>query len=261
MHKKEKSDYMIQAVSHALDLLETFTEENPEYGITELSKRLKLHKNNIFRLLATLETREFVEQNKVTGNYRLGLKTLELRSNFIRQMSLLPHARPILHNLAHECNETCYVAVLQDLRCVYLDVVETPQVVRIVSRVASRLPAHCTAAGKVQLAYLPPEELARFFADRKLTGHTPNTITDPEKLAKHLKDIASQGYAIDDEELETGVRGVAAPIRNYEDRVIGTLIISGPAMRFADERIKKELAPMVIKAAGELSAKLGHTGH
>lgn len=260
MHKKEKSEYMIQAVSHALDLMEKFSEETPELGITDLSKKLKLHKNNVFRLLATLETRGYVEQNRVTGNYHLGLKTLELRKNFIRQMDLLPQARPILLELAHECNETCYVAVMKEFRSVYLDVVETPQVVRIVSRIGSRLPAHCTAAGKVQLAYLPEKELESFFESRELTHFTPNTITDQEKLRRHLREIADQGYAIDDEELEAGVRGVAAPIHNYEDRVTGALIISGPSMRFSDERIKRELAPLLVRAAREISTKLGYSG-
>ncbi len=260
MHKKEKSDYMIQAVSHAFDLLEIFTEETPELGVTELSKKLKLHKNNVFRLLATLEAREYVAQNRVTGNYRLGLKTLELRTNYIRQTALLPQARPVLLSVAHECNETCYVAVLRDFRCVYLDVVETSSVVRIVSRVGSRLPAHCTAAGKVQLASLPPEELERFFATRELTGFTPHTVTDPGVLRRHLVEIAARGCAIDDEELEAGVRGVAAPIHNYEDRVVGALIISGPASRFDDDRIKDELAPLVMRGAQEISARLGHSG-
>lgn len=260
MHKKEKSEYMIQAVSHALDLLESFSEETPEIGITELGKRLKLQKNNVFRLLATLESREYIEQNKLTDNYRLGLRTLELRTNFIHQMSLLPQARPILLNLSHECEETCYVAILKEFRCVYLDVVETPQVVRIVSRVGSRLPAHCTAAGKVQLADLTEQDLERFYATRELTRHTPNTITDPQLLRDHLREIAGQGFAIDDEELEEGVRGVAAPVRNYENRVVGAIIISGPSMRFSDARIRDELIPLVTRAAGEVSAKLGYSG-
>lgn len=260
MHKKEKSDYMIQAVSHALDLLELFSEESPEFGIAQLSKRLRLHKNNVLRLIATLEPREFIEENKLTGNYRLGLKALELRTNFIRQMALLPQARPILASLAHECNENCYVAILKDFRCVYLDVVESPQVVRIVSRVGSRLPAHCTAAGKVQLAYLPEQELERFFATRELTRFTAATITDPVALRDHLRQIAVQGFAIDDEELEDGVRGVAAPIRTYDDKVVGAIIISGPAMRLSDGRLKDGLVPLAIKAAREVSAKLGYSG-
>ena len=260
MPKKEKSDYLIQAVSHAFDLLEAFSEENPELGVTELSKRLKLHKNNVFRLLATLEAREYVAQNPITGNYGLGLRTLELRTNYIRQAEFLPQARPVLVHVAHQCNETCYVAMLRDFQCVYLDVVETTSVVRIVSRVGSRLPAHCTAAGKVQLAYLDEAQLERYFANRELKRYTPHTITDPAMLRRHLAEIAHKGYAIDDEELEAEVRGVAAPIWNYENLVVGALIASGPTGRFEDERIEKELAPLLVDAAREISAKLGYSG-
>ncbi len=114
MAKKEKSEYIIQAVSHALDLLEQFHGEVDELGVTELSKRLKLHKNNVFRLLATLESRGYIEQNKATENYRLGLKSLELGQTFIKQMGLLRQAKPILERLVKECNETSYVAIFKE---------------------------------------------------------------------------------------------------------------------------------------------------
>src|ERR1700756_2329834 len=104
MAKKEKSEYIIQAVSHALDLLEQFRGEVDELGVTELSKRLKLHKNNVFRLLATLESRGYIEQTKVTKTSRLGPKTLELGQTFIRQMGLLRQSKPILESLVEECN-------------------------------------------------------------------------------------------------------------------------------------------------------------
>ena len=113
MAKKEKSEYLIQAVSHALDLLEQFHGETDELGVTELSKRLKLHKNNVFRLLATLESRGYIEQNRVTENYRLGLKTLELGQTFIKQMGLLRQSKPVIEDLVKTCNETTYVAVFK----------------------------------------------------------------------------------------------------------------------------------------------------
>ena len=106
MARKEKSEYIIQAVSHALDLLEQFHDEVDELGVTELSKRLKLHKNNVFRLLATLESRGYIEQNKATENYRLGLKALELGQTFIKQMGLLRQAKPILEKMVSEYTPT-----------------------------------------------------------------------------------------------------------------------------------------------------------
>ncbi len=258
MAKKEKSEYLIQAVSHALDLLEQFHGETDELGVTELSKRLKLHKNNVFRLLATLESRGYIEQNKVTENYRLGLKTLELGQTFIKQMGLLRQSRPVIEDLVKTCNETTYIGVLKDFSIIYLDCIETSKTVRAVPRVGSRMPAYCTAAGKVQIAYMSDEEVDIYLPNRELQKLTANTITDREELKKQLAVIAEQGYAIDNEELDEGVRSVGAPIRDYTRRIIGAVSISGPSMRFSDERINKELIPMVIKASEEISAKLGY---
>ncbi|MCK5682270.1 IclR family transcriptional regulator, partial [bacterium] len=99
MVKREKSNYIIQAVVHALELLEEFSGDVDELGVTELSKRLKLHKNNVFRLLATLEEKGYIEQNKITENYRLGIKSLELGQTFIRQMGVLRQAHPVMEKL------------------------------------------------------------------------------------------------------------------------------------------------------------------
>jgi len=256
MAKKDKSEYIIQAVSHALDLLEQFHDDVDELGVTELSKRLKLHKNNVFRLLATLESRGYIEQNRATENYRLGLKSLELGQTFIKQMGLLRQAKPILENMVAESNETSYVVIFKEGHSVYLDVVETDLTVRVVSRVGSRLPAYCTAAGKAQLAFMSDEELEEVLPSQ-LSQHTSTTLADRDKLKAQLAEIAKQGYAIDDEELDLGVRCVAAPIRDYTRRIIGALSLSGPAMRFSMERIEKELIPLVMNSAEELSTRLG----
>lgn len=258
MAKKEKSEYIIQAVSHALDLLEQFHGEVDELGVTELSKRLKLHKNNVFRLLATLESRGYIEQNRATENYRLGLKSLELGQTFIKQMGLLRQAKPILEKLVGACNETSYVAIFKDGYIVYLDVVETDLTVRVVSRVGSRLPAYCTASGKVHLAHMSEEEVDALLPAKDLKPYTPNTVVDRDKLKQELRKVAEAGYAIDDEEVDIGVRCIAAPIRDYTRRIVGAVSISGPAMRFADERLEKELIPLAIQAGEELSTRLGY---
>ncbi|WP_305044662.1 IclR family transcriptional regulator [Geoalkalibacter sp.] len=256
MARKEKSEYIIQAVSHALDLLEQFHDDVDELGVTELSKRLKLHKNNVFRLLATLESRGYIEQNKATENYRLGLKALELGQTFIKQMGLLRQAKPILEKIVERCNETAYVAIFKEGYIVYLDVVETTLTVRVVSRVGSRMPAYCTAAGKVHLAFMSDEEIDGLLP-RTLKSYTANTLTDRDKLRAQLRDVAAKGYALDDEELDLGVRCVAAPIRDYTRRIVGAISVSGPSMRIDDKRIDEEIVPLVLEAAEELSSRLG----
>lgn len=258
MVKKDKSEYIIQAVSHALDLLEQFHDDVDELGVTELSKRLKLHKNNVFRLLATLESRGYIEQNKATENYRLGLKALELGQTFIKQMGLLRQAKPILEQIVEDCNETAYVAIYKEHHTVYLDVVETNLTVRVVSRVGSRLPAFCTAAGKVHMAYMTDEELDDLLSHLNFVQHTPSTITNAEALKTELAKVREQGYSFDDEELDSGVRCIAAPIRDYTRRIVGAISISGPSMRISNERVDSELVPLVLKAGADLSTRLGY---
>src|SRR5206468_5319045 len=123
MVRREKSNYVIQSVSHALDVLEQFNGSVDEIGVTELSKRLKLHKNNVFRLLATLEARGYIEQNKATENYRLGIGCLRLGQHFVTQMGLLRQARPVMSQIARACRETAFIAVMRNGTVVPVDAV------------------------------------------------------------------------------------------------------------------------------------------
>lgn len=260
MVKREKSNYIIQSVAHALDVLEEFKGDAIELGVTELSKKLKLHKNNIFRLLATLEARGYIEQNKSTENYRLGLKSLELGQTFIRQMGLLRQARHTLEKLADRTNETSYLAIMRNQDVVYLDVVEANQTVRVASRVGLRLPAYCTAVGKVLICSESEEEIRKRLPEQ-LVKRTSKTLTDPKALVDHLKKVAKQGYAVDDEEFEEGVKCVAAPIRDYTGNVVAAISISGPAMRMPDKKVADELGPAVKEAGEEISRRLGFDVH
>ncbi len=257
MVKRSKSDYVIRSVAHALDVLEQFRGDTDELGVTELSKRLKLHKNNVFRILATLESRGYIEQNKATENYRLGLKVLELGQVFIRQMGLLRHAHPVLQEMVAKCNENAYVTVLRGDEVVYLDGVEANQTIRVVSRVGSHLPAYCTASGKVQLAYLSEGELEQHLP-RELRRYTKNTITDIENLKEALRKIRQQGYAIDNEEYEEGVSCLSYPIRDYTRKVVGSITLSWPVWRVNEERVRNELIPVIVSAGKELCRKLGY---
>jgi len=171
--KRDKENYLIQSVSHALDILESFTKTDDELGVTELSKRLGLHKNNVFRLLATLEHRGYIEQNRDTENYRLGPKTLQLGSIFIEQRECRRQARPILEDLMVSTGETAVVAVLQATKVIYMDSVETDRTVRAVSRIGAMLPAHCTAVGKANLSFLPPGEIEHLYPENELPAVTP----------------------------------------------------------------------------------------
>jgi IclR family transcriptional regulator, KDG regulon repressor len=257
MVRRDKSNYIIQSVAHALDVLEEFRGETDELGVTELSKKLKLHKNNVFRILATLQSRNYIEQNKSNDNYRLGVKCLELGQTFIHQRGLLKQAKAILHELAETTGETSYISFLRGNEVVYLDAVEGTSTVRVVSRVGLHMPLHATAAGKVLVAYESVDEVAkRFYGE--LQQYTKNTKTAAEALVKELEGVRANGYATDLEEFEEGLRCLAAPVRDYTRKVVGAISVSGPANRLPDERIAGAVAAAVLRAAEMLSARLGY---
>ena len=251
-----KNNYVIQTVSQALDLLEQFQKGDTELGITDLSNLLNLQKNKVFRLIATLESRHYIEMNSSTGKYSLGSKTRKLGQAAIQQVNFLNHARPVLRSLKEQSGETCYFSVIKYAHIYYLDGIETDLPVRVVHRIGSRSPLHCTAAGKVQLAYLSPDELHQFFSTQELARFTPRTTTNMTALQEELVSIAAQGYAIEDQEHDCGVIEVAAPVFDGSGTIVGALSISGPTMRVTGSRVK-ELVPLVCREATRLSGKIG----
>jgi DNA-binding IclR family transcriptional regulator len=260
MVKREKSNYVIQSVAHALDVIEQFRGDVEELGVTELSKRLKLHKNNVFRILATLEACGYIEQNKATENYRLGLKCLQLGQTYLHHMGFLRQAKPILKQLVDECQESAYVAVQRNNGVVPIEFVETERPVRIISFVGHYLPLHCTAPGKVHLAFAPDEQIKDILPNG-LKKFTSKTISDQNQLVQQLKEVVSHGYALEDCEYVEDMKSVAVPIRDYTRTVIGSVVVTGPAYRLAPDRIEKEIVPTIVRRGKELSSRLGfHEG-
>ncbi len=257
MVRRDKANYVIQSVAHALDVLEQFFGEGDELGVTELSKRLKLHKNNVFRLLATLEARGYIEQNKATENYRLGIKCLHLGRRYIHHMGLVRQARPILAELAHSCRESAYVAIVRRDGVVPLEAAEPDdRAVRITPPVGLALPLHCTAAGKAHLAFDAEEQLKSALPEA-LGRHTDRTIVDRARLLEQLETVERDGYSVDSGEFMEEVSSVAVPIRDYTRSVVGSLAIAGPTYRIPLERIKGEIAPLLLESGRELSRRLG----
>lgn len=257
MVRRDKSNYIIQSVAHALDVLEEFRDETEELGVTELSKKLKLHKNNVFRILATLQSRNYIEQNRANDNYRLGIKCLELGQTFIHQRGLLKQARPILQELAETSGETSYISILRGNEVVYLDAVETSSTVRVVSRVGLHMPLHATAAGKALVSYDSDDELRKLFSG-ELQRFTKATRTDVDDFIKEVVALVRErGYAVDLEEFEEGLRCIGAPVRDYTRKVVGAISVSGPAHRLSDERIATVIGPELDRAGKALSARLG----
>lgn len=256
--KKENDDYIILTVLQALKVLDQFQDGAEEIGLAELSRRLNLNKNMVFRLLATLKSRNFIEQNGTNSKYRLGFNNLKLGHNYVRQSRLVRCSRPVLERIVQRCNESTYTATFNSFHSMFLDVVETSLLVRVYTKIGDFLPAHCSAAGKVQLASKSRHALESLLIGRQLKYYTDKTITNGNMLNKHLQHVAMQGYAIEDGEVDRDVRSVSAPIRDIKGLVVGAVSIIGPSCRFSIERMENELIPLVINGAREASFELGY---
>jgi DNA-binding IclR family transcriptional regulator len=249
--------YQVRSVLRALELLQAFTPDEPELGVTDLANRLGINKSTVYRLLVTLETGKFVQRDPTTGKYRLGIKLFELGSLVQNLLELRKVARPHLERLQEQCGETIHLAVLDEGQVLYVDKLESPRPVQMYSRVGRRAPAHCTGLGKVLLASLPPEEVDAIIARNGLKRFTENTITDPRKLHDHLALVRQRGYATDNGEHEELIRCAAAPIRDHTGSVVAAVSITTIGVRF-DPRRMDELARLVCETATQISYDLGY---
>ncbi len=230
--------------------------EEPELGVTELADRLDLHKSTVHRFLVNLEACGLVERNRHTARYRLGLRIFELGGLVLQQMNLWEEALPFLEGLVRDTGETGHLAVLDGGEAVYVEKVEARRALRIPSAIGRGYPAHATSLGKVLLASLDPDTCEQLVADRGLIKCAPRTIIDPAALRIELDRVRDNGYAVDDEEYEEGLRCVGAPIVGHTGHVVAAIGIGGPVTRVTPARVS-ELAQLVIDAANGLSKRMG----
>ncbi|MGD9697369.1 MAG: IclR family transcriptional regulator [Thermoleophilia bacterium] len=248
--------YRIQAIERAVGILNAFSAEEPELGVTELAERLGLHKSTVHRFMVNLDAAGLVERNPRTGRYRLGLRIFELGGLVMQQMNLWDEALPFLEGLVRDTGETGHLAVLDGGEAIYIERVEARRALRVPSAIGRGYPAHATNLGKVLLADLPRHRLEEIVAERGLAAFTPNTITDIERLDADLEEIRGRGYAVDNEEYDEGLRCIGAPVRDHSGRVVAALGIGGPVTRITPGRVS-ELGELVMAAAGGLSRRLG----
>lgn len=254
--RAEAGRYRIQAIERAVAILNTFSAEEPELGVTELADRLELHKSTVHRFLVNLEAAGLVERNRHTSRYRLGLRIFELGGLVLQQMNLWDEALPFLEGLVRDSGETGHLAVLDGGEAVYIEKVEARRALRIPSAIGRGYPAHATSLGKVLLAHLESTARDALIDERGLHRCAPNTITDPGLLRDELMKIRLQGYAVDDEEYEEGLRCIGAPIVGHTGQIVAAMGIGGPVTRVTPTRVD-ELAELVMAAAGSLSRRMG----
>ncbi len=245
------------SIEKAFTILSVFSQNGSRYelGVGEISRILKMHKSTVHRFLRSMEKIGVVEKDEETGKYRLGLKLYELGNCVSLKKIMVDRARVYLEELHWYLNETVHFATLKNGEVAYLDKIIADRNFVIISEIGKRLPAHCTGLGKAMLAFLPENEVKRIIKEKGLKRFTKNTITDRKKFFEELKKIRERGYAIDNEEIEDGLRCIAAPVFNGEGNVIAAVSISGPSSRINEETYE-EFSKYVIKTAKLISEEL-----
>jgi len=254
---KKSPKYPIKVLNKSLSILEILLQHGSAMNMTEISEKLGLYPSTTHRILDTLKHWGYVEQEPNNQRYQLGLKVIELGMAKLHQMDLAREATPYLKELVNQCNETVHLGVLEEGEVLYLAKEESSQTIRMISYVGKRAPLHCTALGKVLLAYLSAEERKEILGEKVLPRLTENTITDKKELEKELSKVREQGFALDREENEKDIRCVAAPIRNYQGEVIAAISISSPIFRI-DKNAQSDLKEALLETSKEISKRLGY---
>lgn len=254
----ESRSRAVQSVDRAMRILEALASaEEPGLGVVELSKRLQVPKSTIHRILSTLVGRGYVRQDAATRRYESTLKILKIAGLVQKKTPLCNQARSHLRGLMQDTGENVALVIRDYGEAIVVDQLEYPDKIQPKPEMGTVRPLHCTAAGKVIAASMSARELREATRGRGLERFTRRTIDSYPALHKALTTVRSQGYGMENEEQVKGIRGVAAPIRDRDGAVIGSVEIRGPTVRISGKRLK-ELAKYVVTVANNISASLGY---
>ncbi|MGA8110317.1 MAG: IclR family transcriptional regulator [Acidobacteriaceae bacterium] len=253
---KSGDPYQLQSLDRAVALLELLGESEGPLGLSDVCERMSLHKSTAHRALMVLERCGLIERT-VENRFRLGLKLYELGSRAVEQIDLRARVHPWFRRLSAQVGETVHLGVLQKTSVVYLDKIDpVNRRVWLASRIGSSNPVYCTAMGKAMLAFLPEAAAADILSRIRFTRFTARTLCTPEALLRSLDRVRRRGYAIDDEEVEAGVRCVGAPILNESGYPMAAVSVSGPTSRITQQSVPG-IAEHLLRCCREISASLG----
>jgi DNA-binding IclR family transcriptional regulator len=225
-------------------------------SLAELSSLINMPKSSTHRYLGTLQELGLAER-KDDDRYCLGAKVIEIAGAFLAKSDLRNESQLVMKELAEKTGETIHLAIPSAREIVYIAKIESPHALGLSSHIGSRLPMYCTSLGKAILAFSNPDLLDAVLLD-DLKARTAHTNTSSTTLRAELVNIRSQGFALDDEENETGIRCVGAPVLDYSGKAIAAISISGPCERVTLE-LAMDLGPLVWESAKRISKRWGYT--
>lgn len=246
----------MKSLNKAIDIIEHISEAGA-LGISELGVRSGLPPSTIHRILATLANRGYVQQNTETRRYSLSPKFLIFGSRVQQQFDIVSIARPHLEQLMADTRENANLCVRNGDNIIYIDhIPSASHDLRIFTRLGGSAPLYASGTGKVFLSYFSSDLLDDYLYRVTLESLTPTTLSTADHLRQHIKDVHDCGYAVDNQEKETGVRCVAAPIFDYNGKIAAAISISGAVQRITRKRLP-QLTDLVIKTAQRISHALG----
>jgi IclR family transcriptional regulator, KDG regulon repressor len=248
----------LSSVTNALRVLKSYDANHREWGVSEMARHIGVGKSTAHRLLATMTEERILEQDAETGRYRLGLAVFDLVGAVSTRYDLHEAVLAPMTELRQRSGETVQVAVLDGREVVYIERLDGPNTMRMFMEIGRRNSAHCTATGKVLLAYLPEKQLDLALKGWTLAGVTPHTITDMKKFRVALKTVREQGYAENWGESEPGVVSIGAPIFARDGHVVAALSVAGSTDRI--EPYRREFTHATIETAAKASRRLGFRG-
>lgn len=257
MEKKENRGNKLKSLIRALRLLKLFAQRK-NWSINELIIALEFHKSTVQRLVTTLESEGFIERvYPHKGIYQLGPQILHLGNVASHSNDLRTIAQPYLAQLCDKTQETTHLCVVSESQCYYLEKIDSPQSIRLVTFVGQRMPLHSTGVGKALMSGMSIKQIDKVIAEQGLKGFTVHTITDRDKLLEEIARIRKAGVSFDREEMETGLRCVAAPIFESAGNVVAAVSISGPSQRMDDQKLM-DFSILVKETALQISERLGY---
>lgn len=248
----------MQTLNRAIAVLDCFSQERTELGVREIARMVNLSTSATGRLLSALKELGILSQNPDTRAYSMGARVLSWSGVYNATVEVRNHAMPVIEALRQITRETISLYILEGNERVCIERQESPQGLRVVTRVGRRLPLYAGSAGKAMLASLPLARQDAVLLSRPLEPLTSKTITDPEVLRRELKKAREKGFAVSIGEWIEDAAGVAAPIFNQHGEVIAALSISGPTQRFTKETITR-YGEEVKQAAARISESMGYS--
>jgi len=247
-----------RSIERGVRVLEALSKAEREISLAELSQNASLNQSTVYRILSTYKKFGYVEQNKQSSKYRLGPVVLSLSNAYTRSNNIQSLVIEELTNLRNYCGETIHYAVRSGNEVVYVEKIQGVHPVGVLSNaIGQRNPLHCTAVGKALLAWLPEETLEQVVKDYIFTSRTLNSITEPQSFIEELKSVKRNGYAENREEIEIGVRAIAAPVFDRAG-VVGAVSITGPAARMSEIVEQLDLVSKLLETCTRIGTFMFH---